>query len=197
MKNCDRLMPPSVVQVVYGGDYKVYAYLEDGSVRLYDLEDSMQRVSADFAILRDKREFSSRLCVINDTLAFDMSERKNHSSWDCYDCDPECLLYQPIASDPLNPADSCETTANFMLHYQRTHEQYWGEDHDFARFTIMDCRKSDGSVTKAICYRRKPHGNDFATISVENGELIDTFGLTEEEIASFVSQAKKDGEWML
>ena len=187
---------PNVVQVAYGGEYKVYVYLNDGSIRLLDMQEAILNAVPIFAVLKDKREFERRLCVINDTVAFDMSEDGSHSGWDCYDCDPELLLYKSIVGDPLSRADKCETAAKFVLDYQKTQEQYYGEDHNTVKSVIMEYRKADGSTTKAVCFRRKPQCVDFSICAIPSGEVLEHKGYTDAELEVFSMETQKSAEWV-
>lgn len=76
---------PAVVQAVAGEDYTVYAYMTDGTIKLYDVKPLISRGGI-FEKLRDKDFFTERLTVLNDTVAWDMSG--NCDPADCIDIDP-------------------------------------------------------------------------------------------------------------
>lgn len=59
---------PAVVQAVAGEDYTVYAYMTDGTIKLYDVKPLISKGNI-FEKLRDKDFFAERLTVLNDTVA--------------------------------------------------------------------------------------------------------------------------------
>ena len=89
---------PTVLQVVPTDDYKVYAYLNDGSVRLVDVRPLIKPGTV-FEPLRDVPFFKSRLAVINDTVAWDMGGNRDPRR--CVDLDPFTIFEQPPVADPL------------------------------------------------------------------------------------------------
>ena len=89
---------PKVVQVVPDKDYRVYAYFNDGSVRLFDVKPLIKPGTV-FEPLLDKTVFKSKLAVINDTIAWDMGGQRDPRK--CVDLDPFVIFEQPAVSDPL------------------------------------------------------------------------------------------------
>lgn len=89
---------PEVVQTVAGENYTVYAYMKDGSVRLFDAQPLIERGGI-FKKLRDKTFFSERLTVMNETVAWDISGTRDPSN--CIDIDPFTIAACPEAEDVL------------------------------------------------------------------------------------------------
>lgn len=89
---------PEVRQVVPGADYTVYAYMNDGSVRLYDVKPLLKPDTV-FAQLIDKDVFSGKLAVINNTVAWDMGGNRDPEK--CVDIDPFDVFAAPSVPDPL------------------------------------------------------------------------------------------------
>jgi hypothetical protein len=92
---------PKVLQVIPAENYGVYAYFNDGSVRLFDAE-SLIRPGTVFEPLRDINFFKSKLTVINDTVAWDIGG--NRDSRKCIDLDPFIVFEQPAIADPYGGA---------------------------------------------------------------------------------------------
>ena len=78
------------------------SYFNDGSVRLYDAKPLLE-LGGVFEPLRDEDFFKSRLTVLNDTAAWDVTG--NHDPCACVDLDP-IELYEtcPVVVDPLETA---------------------------------------------------------------------------------------------
>jgi hypothetical protein len=90
---------PSVLQALPAADYKVYAYMNDGSVRLYNVKPLIKEGTV-FALLKDIQIFESRLTVMNDTVAWDI--KGNRDPYDCIDIDPVTIFESPAVEDPLS-----------------------------------------------------------------------------------------------
>ena len=93
---------PAIVQAVPGDDFTVYAYCNDGAVRLVDVGPLVVRGGV-FAPLADPDTFRARLTVLNDTVAWDLAGNRDPSA--CVDLDP-CNIFDtaPIVADPLQEA---------------------------------------------------------------------------------------------
>lgn len=93
---------PTVLQAIAGDDFTVYLYFNDGSVRQFDAKPLLRKGGV-FAPLQDEAFFRSRLTVINDTAAWDMTGDRNPCT--CVDLDP-IELYDtcPVVVDPLETA---------------------------------------------------------------------------------------------
>jgi hypothetical protein len=89
---------PKVLQVVPTDNFEVYAYLNDGSVRLYDAKPLLKHNTV-FEPLMDIQAFKNTLTVINDTIAWDMSG--NRDPYKCIDIDPFTIFENPSVADPL------------------------------------------------------------------------------------------------
>jgi hypothetical protein len=76
-----------VVQVYPTDDYKVYIYFVDGKIKQFDAKDLVEK--GIFKQLRDKKMFKEACTVINDTLAWDLSGKRD--PYECLDLDPEEL----------------------------------------------------------------------------------------------------------
>ncbi|MFP4015302.1 MAG: DUF2442 domain-containing protein [Chitinispirillaceae bacterium] len=87
-----------IVQVMPTDDYKVYLYFVDGKIKLFDAADLVTK--GVFRQLKSNVVFKETCTVMNDTLAWDLSGRRDPS--DCLDLDPE-VLYQscPDAQEPF------------------------------------------------------------------------------------------------
>lgn len=89
---------PAVVQALAGENFTVYAYMRDGTVRLYDMKPMLEKGGI-FEPLRDETLFRERLTVLNDTVAWDMSG--NMDPAECIDIDPFTIAESPVVADPL------------------------------------------------------------------------------------------------
>lgn len=90
---------PKVIQAVAGEGYSVYAYFSDGTVRLFDASDLVNKGGV-FEPMQDVEFFRERLTVMNDTVAWDIAG--NRDVYACVDVDP-CVIYDtcPVVADPL------------------------------------------------------------------------------------------------
>lgn len=88
---------PEVIQVIPTDDYKVYVYFDDGSIKLFDASDIINK--GIFVQLKDKNTFINSCTVLNGTLAWDINGEFNE--WNCLDLDP-CELYNcPEVDEPI------------------------------------------------------------------------------------------------
>lgn len=90
---------PEVVQAVAGENYTVYAYMKDGSIRLFDAKPLIEQGGV-FEKLRDETFFSERLTIMNETVAWDLSGR--HDPSNCIDIDPFTIAECPETDDILD-----------------------------------------------------------------------------------------------
>lgn len=91
---------PDVVQAVPGDDLTVYAYLNDGTVRLIDMKPLVEKGNI-FEKLWD-REFFESVTVMNNTVAWDLSGVRD--PYNCIDLDP-CMIGEcQIVADPMEEA---------------------------------------------------------------------------------------------
>ena len=89
---------PKVLQAIPTDNYGVYAYFNDGSVRLFDVKPLLKSGTV-FEPLQNIDYFKSKLAIINNTVAWDLGG--NRDSRKCIDLDPFVLFGQPIVADPL------------------------------------------------------------------------------------------------
>jgi hypothetical protein len=91
-----------VIQVYPTDDYKVYLYFTDGKIKLFDAKELVNQ--GIFQQIRDVDKFQETCTVLNDTLAWDLSGKRDPS--DCLDLDPEELYdtCPEIKEPPINTA---------------------------------------------------------------------------------------------
>ena len=90
---------PASVQVVPGKDYTVYAYCNDGAVRLVDMAPLIQKGGV-FEPLKNQDFFNEKLTVLNDTVAWDLMGDRDETA--CIDIDPFWIFETaPVVDDPL------------------------------------------------------------------------------------------------
>jgi hypothetical protein len=89
---------PRVVQVLPTDEHSIYAYFNDGSVHLYDAKPIISRGGA-FKALEDSDVFVNTATVLNHTVAWDLSGRRDE--YDCLDIDPWTVYNSPKVADPL------------------------------------------------------------------------------------------------
>ncbi len=90
---------PNIVQAVAGEDFTVFAYCEDGAIRLVDIKPLLAKAGV-FTPIADPVFFRERLTILNDTVAWDMTCGRDETA--CVDLDPyEIYAAAPIVDDPL------------------------------------------------------------------------------------------------
>lgn len=90
---------PAVLQAVPGDDFTVYAYCNDGAVRLVDVKPLIAKGGV-FLPLAERTFFNERLTVLNDTVAWDMTGDRDTTT--CVDLDAEQIFAEaPVIDDPL------------------------------------------------------------------------------------------------
>lgn len=90
-------MFPKVVQVIPMKDYSVYVYFEDGKIVNYDMSKMIEKEA--FRSLRDIDFFMDTCTVMNDTLAWDISRKRDNTT--CLDIDPDTLYELPMAVEKI------------------------------------------------------------------------------------------------
>ena len=75
---------PEVIQVKPTDDYKVYVYFDDGSIRLFDANNLIDK--GIFTKIKDITIFKNTCTVLNGTLAWDLEGTYDESK--CLDIDP-------------------------------------------------------------------------------------------------------------
>ncbi|MCL2627952.1 MAG: DUF2442 domain-containing protein [Oscillospiraceae bacterium] len=109
---------PKVVQVIPTEEYGVYAYFNDGSVRLFDVKPLIKQGTV-FEPLSDIDYFKSKLAVINDTVAWDIGGFRDPRK--CIDLDPFVIFEQPAVDDPLsNELMVAEKLVGYKLNKPKT-----------------------------------------------------------------------------
>lgn len=90
---------PMVVQAIAGENFTVYAYFNDGAVRLVDVKPLIEGGGV-FSAIADPTAFREKLTVLNDTVAWDISGDRDPTK--CIDLDPIVIFKRdPIVADPL------------------------------------------------------------------------------------------------
>lgn len=90
---------PAVVQAVPGDDFTVYAYCNDGAVRLVNIKPLIAKGGV-FSPLADRDFFQNRLTILNDTVAWDITGDRDPTA--CVDLDADQIFLEaPIVADPL------------------------------------------------------------------------------------------------
>jgi hypothetical protein len=97
-----RHFSPQVLQAYPTDDFLVYAYFNDGSVHAVDMKPSI-RPGTVFAPLADIDVFKSAITVLNETVAWDLTGRRDPA--DCIDIDPFVLFESDPVPDPLQDRD--------------------------------------------------------------------------------------------
>ena len=80
-------MFPKIVQVIPTEEYTVYVYFEDGKIVCYDVKPLLEKEV--FAVLKEIEFFMNACTIMNDTLAWDVSGKRDTSK--CIDIDPDTL----------------------------------------------------------------------------------------------------------
>ena len=80
---------PEVIQVVPEKEYRLYVYFSDGSIRLTDIAPLIKKGGV-FTPLKDMTIFREKVTVMNHTVAWDLSGKRDPSN--CVDIDP-CNMY--------------------------------------------------------------------------------------------------------
>lgn len=75
---------PEVIQVRPTNDFKVYVYFDDGSIKLYDANELINK--GIFNKIKDINVFKETCTVLNGTLAWDLDGNYNENT--CLDIDP-------------------------------------------------------------------------------------------------------------
>lgn len=89
---------PVVVQAIPGENKTVYAYFSDGSIKHFDMSDTIAKGGV-FSPLEDDVFFRERLTVLNNTIAWDISG--HFDPYSCIDIDPFTVYSAPSVKDPL------------------------------------------------------------------------------------------------
>ena len=93
-----RYFSPRVLQAVPTDNFEVYAYLNDGSIRLYNAKPLLKKNTV-FEPLMEIQTFKDTLTVMNETIAWDMEG--NRDPYKCIDIDPFEIFEEKPVADPL------------------------------------------------------------------------------------------------
>lgn len=88
-------MFPKVVQVIPMKNYSVFVYFEDGKIVCYDMSKMIDKEV--FRPLKDLELFLNTCTVLNDTLAWDITEDRD--ACNCLDIDPDTLYALPFCNE--------------------------------------------------------------------------------------------------
>lgn len=87
-----------IVQVYPTDDFKVYLYFIDGKIKLFDAKELVEK--GVFQQIQNLNKFKETCTVLNDTLAWDLSGKRDPSN--CLDLDPEELYEKcPDVEEPM------------------------------------------------------------------------------------------------
>jgi len=92
---------PAVWRVEPIEPYQINAYMNDGSVRRFDVAPLIEKGGV-FAPLRDKKIFVERIMIMNGTVAWDIDGDGN--PWTCVDIAP-CTLAKSPQVDGIRAAE--------------------------------------------------------------------------------------------
>lgn len=88
---------PIVVQVLPLDNFHVHVYFDDGHITDYNMAENMY--GPVFEPLKDINTFKEKCTVMNNTLAWDLSGKRDPS--DCIDIDPVTLYEAPEISESI------------------------------------------------------------------------------------------------
>lgn len=87
---------PEVFQAIAGNDFIVYAYMNDGSIRVLDMKPMIKKGGV-FKILEDEKIFREKITVLNNSVAWDIDG--NRDEYKCIDIDPFHIFNCPMVID--------------------------------------------------------------------------------------------------
>ena len=88
---------PVVLKAVAGQNYTVYAYMRDGTVRKVSVKHLVE-LGGIWERLKDEEFFRNALTVLNDTVAWDLTGKRD--PYECIDIDPFAVAECEIVSVP-------------------------------------------------------------------------------------------------
>lgn len=92
---------PTIVQAVPGEGRQIYAYFDNGAIRMFDVA-PMIKDGTVFQRLVDDNFFKNAITVLNGTVAWDVSGHFDPTT--CIDLDPFTLYDAKPVADPLGNA---------------------------------------------------------------------------------------------
>ena len=87
---------PEIYQAVAGKNYVVYAYMNDGRIRMFDVKPLIEKGGV-FSKIADEDVFKNTLTVINGTVAWDLNKDRDETT--CLDVDPITVFNCPVVND--------------------------------------------------------------------------------------------------
>ena len=84
---------PALFQVIPTDEYKVYLYYDNGEIKLYDCSWILQK-NGIFEKIHSINDFKRLCTIMNKTLAFDISEKRD--SYHCIDIDPDTIYEESV-----------------------------------------------------------------------------------------------------
>ena len=87
---------PEVLQAVAGENFTVYAYMNDGNMRLFDVKPLIKKGGV-FSKIADEKIFKEKLTVLNSTIAWDIGGNRDEHK--CIDIDPFDVFESPVVDD--------------------------------------------------------------------------------------------------
>jgi len=92
------MIRPKLFQVIPTDEYKVYLYYDSGEIKLYDCSWVLKEGGI-FEQLHDKDRFKKLCTIMNNTLAFDISEERDPCN--CIDICPDTIYEESIACSDI------------------------------------------------------------------------------------------------
>ena len=89
---------PKVLQAVPVRGFKVHAYMNDGTLRCMDIKPLIDKGGV-FAPLNNPDTFNNALTVLNDTIAWDITGKRDPT--DCIDIDPFTIQALPSIKEAM------------------------------------------------------------------------------------------------
>lgn len=87
---------PEVFQAAAGKNFVVYAYMNDGNLRVLDMKPMIAKGGV-FEALKDEAVFRTKLTVMNSSVAWDLQGDRDESN--CIDIDPFYIFDCPVIAD--------------------------------------------------------------------------------------------------
>ena len=87
------MMRPYLFQVIPTNDYHVYLYYDNGEIKLYDCSWVLTRRGI-FEKIHAIDDFKRLCTIMNRTLAFDISEKRD--TYNCIDIDPDTVYQESV-----------------------------------------------------------------------------------------------------
>lgn len=92
----NKFFMPEVYQAVAAKNQVVYAYMNDGSIRLLDMKPIIKKGGV-FEALENDEVFENKLTVLNNSVAWDIGG--NRDEYKCIDIDPFFIYNSPKVSE--------------------------------------------------------------------------------------------------